>query len=1407
MTPEASAPPLPQPTRSRWEPLRVGLVELYRYDVEEFWFRDGHLLLRGNNGSGKSKVLALTLPFLLDANLSPSRVEPDGDRSKQMEWNLLMGSEYERRIGYSWIEFGRVDESGQQRTLTLGCGLRAVAGRSGTDPWYFITGQRIGADLWLTTPQRTALSRDRLEEAIGTHGHVFNTAQDYKRAVDERLFRLGEDRYAALVNTLIQLRQPQLSKMPDEGRLSNALSESLTPLDRGALQDVADAMGQLEELRRELEEIQAMRKAVGAFGERYRRYAQVATRRRARTLRQAQTVFDDYSREFNAAEVALEKALLEVASWRSAVQQMDEQLAADAERVSVLETHPTMQDARRIEDARRREDDFRTNVAQAEGRFMTARARLAGELEGLEVRSRDTENTRSRLTEIQLTAAALAEFCGIASMHAQALGTVILPDGVADAGVDFAERLRHQARQAETNRREQIRVVRKLIRDLSEADQARASAKSERTLRAEALEFAIFTSEQALAALQDTGTRLVRNWRTYLGGLKVLQLPDADEVLGQLELWVETGAGPNPARLALGRQWQAHESRLATREAFLESSQRQLHLEREELDAERLRLESGEVRTPPVPHTRTTQQRIGRPGAPLWQLVDFRPGLAESVRAGLEAALEASGILDAWLTPDAGVLDSNTHDVLLVSREQQSESLAQWLEPADTQDETSSLPGRHVVKAVLGSIACSQQESATAEAWVSPTGEFRLGPARGSWSKSEAHYIGHAAREAARRARLEELAVRLADIGEKLAECASSAAQLRESRARTSREQEEAPVDEPLLKAQAEREATERARRQAQAGLGEADSKLVAAENVHSRARDALDLDARSLRLPQEPPAIDEIEERLAVYRTEAGDLANSIRDHQRMLEELARQTRRAAQAQEDLDAATSEHLEKRLLLREAEETVNVLRESVGKAVEELLADLRRAKDARDEHTKASRHAQAQLIVASGNRGTAETLCNNLRKQLEERTKLRRQSVDELQTFAKLTNLLNIAVPEITVPDTGTPWGIEAALGIARRAEQVLVGVAAEEPDWTRVQSAISRDLSELQTAMSAQGHAANAEFSEYGVIVNIVYGHRPERPDVLEQRLGADIEERRLTLSAKERLVLEGHLEKEIAANLQRMIVETEERVRLINAELAKRPTSTGMRYRLDWKPLPEDVDGGVVGLLQARERLLKTNPDAWSPDDRHQVGEFLQGQIAAERLRDDQATLAESLSRALDYRRWHRFQVQRQRDRQDGKWTRLSGPASSGERALGLTVPLFAAASSHYESAHADAPRLVLLDEVFAGIDDEARANCMALIREFDLDFVMTSEREWGCYPQLPGLSICQLTRREGMDAVLVTRWTWDGRERREQKDPARRFPSPNGTAADEFDLDDTGLDGQSIGAPGPDRPGLFD
>ena len=116
---------LPNPQRERWQPLRSGFLNLYRYDREEFHYENGRLLLRGNNGTGKSRVLALQLPFLLDGEVISQRLEPDADPAKRVEWNLLMGR-YSDRTGYTWIEFGRRDENGTEHFITLGCGLSAV---------------------------------------------------------------------------------------------------------------------------------------------------------------------------------------------------------------------------------------------------------------------------------------------------------------------------------------------------------------------------------------------------------------------------------------------------------------------------------------------------------------------------------------------------------------------------------------------------------------------------------------------------------------------------------------------------------------------------------------------------------------------------------------------------------------------------------------------------------------------------------------------------------------------------------------------------------------------------------------------------------------------------------------------------------------------------------------------------------------------------------------------------------------------------------------------------------------------------------------------------------------------------------------------------------------------------------
>src|SRR5262249_5563579 len=103
---------------------------------------------------------------------------------------------------------------------------------------------------------------------------------------------------------------------------------------------------------------------------------------------------------------------------------------------------------------------------------------------------------------------------------------------------------------------------------------------------------------------------------------------------------------------------------LVAEKTRLGAAQDELAREQAELAAARARLEEERDDPPPPAYTRPTP-RVGRAGMPLWQLVDFAPAVPDSDRAGVEAALESAGLLDAWVLPGGAVLDGEALDVVL----------------------------------------------------------------------------------------------------------------------------------------------------------------------------------------------------------------------------------------------------------------------------------------------------------------------------------------------------------------------------------------------------------------------------------------------------------------------------------------------------------------------------------------------------------------------------------------------------------------------------------------------------------------------------------------------------------------------------------------------------------------------
>ena len=60
---------------SRWQAGKIGLINFWYYDEQEFPFVKGRMLLRGSNGSGKSVTMQSVVPLLLDGNMSPEPID------------------------------------------------------------------------------------------------------------------------------------------------------------------------------------------------------------------------------------------------------------------------------------------------------------------------------------------------------------------------------------------------------------------------------------------------------------------------------------------------------------------------------------------------------------------------------------------------------------------------------------------------------------------------------------------------------------------------------------------------------------------------------------------------------------------------------------------------------------------------------------------------------------------------------------------------------------------------------------------------------------------------------------------------------------------------------------------------------------------------------------------------------------------------------------------------------------------------------------------------------------------------------------------------------------------------------------------------------------------------------------
>lgn len=1343
---------LPSAYTLRFQPIRSGLLNLFKYQDQEFWYEKGRLLIRGNNGSGKSRVLALQLPFLLDGEISSRRVEPDGDPARQMAWHLLMDDQFEQRTGYTWIEFGRVDDQGVEHFLTLGCGMKAVRGGDNQPSrWFFLTSKRIGRDLDLQEGG-TPRSAERLSEALSPEDFFAKTAKEYRMEVNRRLFGLSMGAYSALIELLIRLRAPQLSKKLDEKSLFAALSDALPPLAADVVDQVASAFKQLEDLRHEYQHLKSLSHALTQFRANYQVYLQIALLRRAEAVTSCHSRYEKAQGQVRTLQQTVEAGESRLGEAEAEVNLAHDVRTACTATLEAIQSRPEADLASKLDAAHRdaHEKGTRLNEAQVNLTNTSGRLEICSNERDRQQKLADRAVSDCRILEHE--ARGKVTPTGFQSDHDEILpgnrdwpkdlvSLVELRDIHKRKGDDHLYRLEQLER--EKAKLDQFKVIREqaIFREQEATDKVTAA----RDL--------IHTHQQNVESNRREFDRKYDAWQRALRWLK---MPPASELSERLEDWYQTdGSEHRVFTSILADSIKADVEVRSAQQAIVEARRSELDGRRDTLENEAAQLTAA-PRVPQLPKVRGSaeMERLDRPGAPLWKLCEFETGLSPLQRAGLEAALEAAGILDAWIWPD-GRMSSDVFPIdTFILRDDKSLDLGGQNSLADVLILDPEYSGDYVfsddvLRQVLSGIGLGQDRGSH---WVSLDGEWCLGPLRGRGEKQFPEFIGTRSRNSARDRQLQEIDEQRALLAIEFEDLTRESEALRDRGAEAEAEQCSAPKDDLIARHLALRTHAYSVLNELTQALAEVHQQAELACRQYDSEKGNFKTLASHMGYAAHADQIDTLRGSWTHYESAMARLWDKAESVITNLEGLGMAESSLRLVSEDYLAAANRARRAEDESIHARETYAALQATVGISVNEfqtMLASARSNKEAAERGVQDAESQRSQiekqLTAVRASLPGAEEKVQEAESERDKATGFLRRMFDA-GMFAE-------ADERIMEFDTQM-WSASKAVSIARSVCKLLPDLPRDDGVWTERLNVLDKRINELRTSTGSACPIESEQLVEGLILVTCIYQGNRLRPSGCLAAIERERETHDRLLAEEERKIIDSHLVTEVSLQLQQLIEQGQDRTRKINLEMEKCATSLGVALKLVWEPKTEEIHPALPSV----RRLLLMDHAAWTEAQRSTVGNFLHRLIQDERAKNPAASSAEQLQTALDYRKWHVFAAERQ---QNGRWERLTrkryGTGSGGEKALMLTIPQMAAAASHYSSAAIHSPRFILLDEAFAGMDKPTRGRCMGLLEAFDLDLLMTSEREHGAHASLSGIAIYQLTADS--EAVAATRWVWNG------------------------------------------------
>ncbi|MCX2731816.1 TIGR02680 family protein [Saccharopolyspora sp. NFXS83] len=1362
----------------RWRLHRGGIVNIWQYAENTFDLSGGRAIFQGTNGSGKSRTLELLLPLCLDGDLR----QLGSKGFDTVSIRRLMLDEYPggpNRIGYAWVELRRETPDGGEEFLTCGVGVKASkTSQAISDSWRFITGRRVGHNLHLVGPERVPLGPAQLRELLGADCVLDD--QGFRAKIAAQVYGVPAARYGDLLHLQRTLRNPDVGLKVLEGQLEQILSDALPPLEPALIERLASSFDDLESIRENIVRLTGADKALSAFLSTYSGYALGALRERAESTRSAQDRLAALRKELAKLDKQVTGHREERDSAQRTVAELEQREGTLESSIESLRSHPAYAELQNLRDRERVVEGSRSAAVSALETAARHRAQeersaesVLGTLRRLVGDAESAEQAAQRANR-QLAAAGLDGDLVPRPPEVPKAEAISTPDRVRtvpepDAGPvdvdrlsapevdtdELAQRFRaaaDRAAQASTVAQRRGALTLTLHQQAVELDRQREQVTK---LQQQARQAQLISTEavgrrnvaqQRLSEAADEWRQRAQRWGSEHPESAVddpvPEVPAVDRLLAERAVAREA--------LEQARRWAR--PRLQEARQRISAVERELGEFRDRVrtgEQELAQLRAGVERTPQRPEW-AAADRPEETGRAFYRLVDFRPSLDEAQRAGLEAALQASGLLNAWVSEKGTVAE--LADVLAVPGvEGSAGTLADLLVPAPEPD--GPVPAEHI-----GSLLASVSIVDGPGLVVGTDGHWQAGVLSGAWQKESAEYVGAGAREASRARRIAELEEELAALRVRIGEVERRHRDAAEHGESLERHLESFPDDSDLVTAHAQvataTDAAEDADRHAKQARGELDQ----TDQRWQATRSELVRAAGEAELPPETQALEHAN-RAATEARSAIDALHEVVESRCLatladLRDIALHHDAAVadrmEAESQAEQRCAEHTEQATGLAELSDAVGGAAQEISGKVGELERE--RARLRKDLPTARERISTAREQVVR-----LETQWETKHSQLAGRESDAETAASAFTAALRVPGVW-AAADVLPAAEDGAEPGPRAVEppGPAEAAE--LLAAAADRK--TAGETAVLNRFQALQQSLSG-GYDITAG-DQQGLLTVTVTGEEGPQPVAdAARRVAERLAEQRGFLNERYRSIFADYLIRDLAERLRGQVTVAENLCKRMNEVLDGARSSQGVHVQLEWEPSPSLGDD----IKQAID-LVRTPFADRSDDQDSLLRKVFTDLIEAER---DSASggYAEILSRALDYRSWFAFTVRVRDTGPEGKpRVRRLRQLSSGETRLISYVTLFAAAAAFYDAVSVSSGgrgplRLVLLDEAFERLDDPTIARMLGLLVDLDMDWLITWPSGWGVSPKIPKMHIYDVLRPRSGHGIACTHTTWDGQD----------------------------------------------